>query len=118
MLYKTLIALAAAIAIGSVPVATNALAADHPGGHAGGGHAMGGHAMGGRRERADMRGAGLPADMVDMPVPAMLRATGVVTSGVAMSEMVTPADRSTIAAVATMAPVTAARATTFPLSAA
>ena len=39
MLHRTLIGLAAAIAIGSVPVATNALAADHPGGHAGGGHA-------------------------------------------------------------------------------
>ena len=52
MLYKkTFIALAAAIALGCVPVATNALAAGHPGGHGGGGQAFaghgGGHAMAG-----------------------------------------------------------------------
>jgi len=51
MLHKTLIALAAAVALGCVPVATNALAAGHSGGHGGGGHAgghaIGGHAMGG-----------------------------------------------------------------------
>jgi hypothetical protein len=56
---KTFIALAAAVALGCVPMATSALAAGHPGnghgggggqtfaGHATGGHAMGGHAMGG-----------------------------------------------------------------------
>ena len=48
---KTFIALAAAVALGCVPVATNALAAGHPGGHGGGGQAFaghgGGHAMAG-----------------------------------------------------------------------
>jgi hypothetical protein len=44
---NTLIAFAAAVALGCIPVATTALAAGHPGGHAGGGHAMGGHAMAG-----------------------------------------------------------------------
>ena len=47
MIYRTLIALAVAVALGCVPMATNALAAGHPAGHGGGGHAMGGHAMGG-----------------------------------------------------------------------
>jgi hypothetical protein len=47
VLHKTLIALAAAVALGCVPAATNALAAGHPGGHGGGGHGGGGHAMGG-----------------------------------------------------------------------
>lgn len=55
MLHKTLIALAATVALGCVPVATNALAAGHPSGHAsvahvaGGGRGMaarGGHAVG------------------------------------------------------------------------
>jgi hypothetical protein len=45
MLHKTLIAFAAAVALGCVPLATNALAAPpghgHPGGHAV--HARGGH---------------------------------------------------------------------------
>jgi hypothetical protein len=45
VLNKTIIALTAAVALGCVPLATNALAAGHPGGH-GGGHASGGHAMG------------------------------------------------------------------------
>ena len=48
---KTFIALAAAVALGCVPAATNALAAGHPGGHGGGGQASaghgGGHAMAG-----------------------------------------------------------------------
>jgi hypothetical protein len=45
---KTFFALAAAAALGYVPMATNASAAGHPGGgHGGGGHAMGGHAMAG-----------------------------------------------------------------------
>ena len=48
---KTFIALAAAVALGCVPAATNALAAGHPGGHGGGGQAFaghgGGHAMAG-----------------------------------------------------------------------
>ena len=48
MLYrKTLIAFAAAVALGCVPVATNALAAGHPGGSVGGGHAATGRAMAG-----------------------------------------------------------------------
>ena len=48
---KTFIALAAAVALGCVPAATNAQAAGHPGGHGGGGQAFaghgGGHAMAG-----------------------------------------------------------------------
>jgi len=52
MLYRTLIAFTAVVALGCVPVTSSALAAGHPGGHGGGGragasHAMGGHAMGG-----------------------------------------------------------------------
>jgi hypothetical protein len=47
VLHKTLIVLVAAVALGCVPVATNALAEGHSGGHGGGGHAMGGHATGG-----------------------------------------------------------------------
>ena len=47
MLNKTIIALTAAVALGCVPIATDALAAGQPKGHAGGGHTMGGHAMGG-----------------------------------------------------------------------
>jgi hypothetical protein len=46
---KTLIALAAAVALGCVPVATNALAAGHQNnGHGGGGQAFAGHAGGGQ----------------------------------------------------------------------
>jgi hypothetical protein len=47
VLNKTIIALTAAIALGCVPMATGALAAGQPKGHAGGGHTAGGHAMGG-----------------------------------------------------------------------
>jgi len=42
LLHKALIALAATVALGCVPLATNALAAGHPGGHARVGHAAGG----------------------------------------------------------------------------
>jgi hypothetical protein len=45
VLRKALITLGAAVALGCVPFATNALAAPH--GHVGGGHAMTGHARGG-----------------------------------------------------------------------
>jgi hypothetical protein len=44
VLHKTLIALAAAAALGCVPVATNALAASHPDNHANARHAATGHA--------------------------------------------------------------------------
>jgi hypothetical protein len=44
---KTIIAVTAAVAVCCMPVATNVLAADHPGGHALSRHAMGGHAGGG-----------------------------------------------------------------------
>jgi hypothetical protein len=45
---KTLVALATAVALGCVPMATNAFAAGHPGGgHSGGGRAFAGHAMAG-----------------------------------------------------------------------
>jgi hypothetical protein len=47
MLYRTLIAFTAVVALGCVPVSSNALAAGHSGGHGGGGRAAGGHAMGG-----------------------------------------------------------------------
>jgi hypothetical protein len=52
MLYRTLIAFTAVVALGCVPVTSSALAAGHAGGHgsgarAGAGHAMGGHAVGG-----------------------------------------------------------------------
>jgi hypothetical protein len=62
---KTFIALAAAVALGCVPVATNALAAGHPGGHGGsgqafagrgGGHAMAGPARGGNGSAGYARG--------------------------------------------------------------
>jgi hypothetical protein len=45
--HRTLIAFAAAVALGCVPVATNALAAGHPAGHANVGRASGGHPAGG-----------------------------------------------------------------------
>jgi hypothetical protein len=55
VLNKTIIAVTAAVALGCMPVATNALAADHPGGalsgHALGGHAGGGYARGGHGAR-------------------------------------------------------------------
>jgi hypothetical protein len=47
VLNKTIIALTAAVALGCVPMATDALAAGQPNGHAAG-HAMSGHAMSGR----------------------------------------------------------------------
>jgi hypothetical protein len=51
MLHKTLIALTAAVALGCLPMATNALAGNHRAGHAVGGHAVGGHARGGHFAR-------------------------------------------------------------------
>ena len=45
MLHKTLITLAATVALGCVPVATTASAAGHPSGHASVGHAAGGRGM-------------------------------------------------------------------------
>jgi hypothetical protein len=61
VLHKTLIVFAAAVALGCVPVATNAFAAVQGGhgggaGHATGGHAMGGHAMGGHAMDGHARG--------------------------------------------------------------
>ena len=52
MFNKAIIAVITTVSLGCMPVATNALAADHPGGGHGGGHAlsrdaMGGHAGGG-----------------------------------------------------------------------
>ena len=52
MLNKTIIALTAAVALGCVPMATDALAAGQPNGHAGG-RGEGGHAMGGRGHAVD-----------------------------------------------------------------
>jgi hypothetical protein len=48
VLHKTLIALAAAVALGCMLVATNALAAGHPASHASARHAAAGHATGRR----------------------------------------------------------------------
>ena len=56
MLNKTIIALTAAVALGCVPMATDALAAGQPNGHAGGGHAVGGHAVGGHAVAGYARG--------------------------------------------------------------
>lgn len=56
MLHKTLIALAATVALGCVPVATNAFAAGHSAGHAGVGHATGGRAMTGAAHRGHAAG--------------------------------------------------------------
>jgi hypothetical protein len=47
MLHKTFMAFVAAAALGCVPVATNALAAGHPTGHASAGHAASGRAIAG-----------------------------------------------------------------------
>jgi hypothetical protein len=63
--HKTIIAVTAAVALGCVPVATSALAADHPGGgHSGGhavsGHAMSGHAMGGHAKGGYARSGHVP----------------------------------------------------------
>jgi hypothetical protein len=56
---KTLIALAAAVAIGCVPVATNALAAGHQNsGHGGGGQSFAGHGGGGGQAFAGRGGSG------------------------------------------------------------
>ncbi len=66
MFHKTIIAITAAVALGCLPVSTNALAADHLGdghsgrkavsgqavsGHAAGGHAKSGYARGGHGAR-------------------------------------------------------------------
>jgi hypothetical protein len=48
MLHKTFMAFVAAAALGCVPVATSALAAGHPAGHASVAHAAGGHSAGRR----------------------------------------------------------------------
>jgi hypothetical protein len=67
MLHRTLVAFAAAVALGCVPVATNALAAGHPSGHAAArgssghaasrrGHVGGGYAGGYRGGYAGGRG--------------------------------------------------------------
>src|ERR1700675_1432706 len=56
---KTLIALAAAVALGCVPMATNASAAGHQNsGHGGGGPAMAGHGGGGGQAFAGRGGGG------------------------------------------------------------
>ncbi|MGA8615323.1 MAG: hypothetical protein WB760_27315 [Xanthobacteraceae bacterium] len=48
MLHKTFMAFVTAAALGCVPVATSALAAGHPAGHASAGRAAGGHPARGR----------------------------------------------------------------------
>jgi hypothetical protein len=53
---KTIIAVTAAVAVCCMPVATNVLAADHPGGGHGGGHALSRHAMGGHAGGGYARG--------------------------------------------------------------
>jgi hypothetical protein len=55
---KTLIAFVAAVALGCVPMATNAFAAGHPGGgHVGGGRAFVGHAVAGHAMAGPARGS-------------------------------------------------------------
>ena len=94
MFNKTIITVTAAVALGCMPVATNALAADHPGsGHGGGGHALSSHAMG-------------DTPRADMLVAVMGHDTEVGITGVR--------DRSTTPAMATMA--TAAQVSAFPMS--
>ena len=56
MFNKTIIAVTAAVALGWVPVATNALAADYPGGGPSGGHALSRHAIGGHAGGGYARG--------------------------------------------------------------
>jgi hypothetical protein len=59
MLYRTLIAFTAAVALGCVPISSSAFAGGHGGGgRAGGAHAMGGHAMGGHAMAGHGRGGG------------------------------------------------------------
>jgi hypothetical protein len=50
--HRTIIAFTAAVALGCVPFATNAVAAGHPEGGHSAGHAMSGHAMGGHSRSA------------------------------------------------------------------
>jgi len=59
VLHKTLVALAAAVALGCVPVATKALAASHPSNHANATHAAAGHVTGRHSMAGYVRG-GLP----------------------------------------------------------
>lgn len=61
MFQKIIIAFTAVVALGCVPIATNAFAAGrsgggHSAGHAMGGHAMSGHAMGGHARVGYARG--------------------------------------------------------------
>ena len=93
MFNKTIIAVTAAVALGWMPVATNALAADDPSGGPSGGHALSRHAMGGTPE-------------ADMLVAFMAHDTEVGTTG--------GLDRSTTLAMATMA--MAAQVSVFPMS--
>ena len=114
MLNKTIIALTAAVAVGWVLVATDALAAGHPGGHARGGHATGGHAMGGHAMAGYARGGVMvpDTDATTRAVHRSMTATGAGTTTRA-------AHRSMIAAVtAPTALATVAQATASPLSAA
>ena len=60
MLHKTLVTLAAAVALGCVPVATNALAASHPSNHANATHAAAGHVTGRHSMAGYVRGVMLP----------------------------------------------------------
>ncbi len=69
MLHKTLIALAASVALGCLPMATTALAAHGHGGHAVAGHARGGHVArsgGGRVARSG--GGGYGGGYVNGPI--------------------------------------------------
>ena len=121
---KTLIALAAAVALGCVPVATNALAAGHQnGGHGGGGQASAGRAGGGqsfagrggsgRAMAGPARGADrlatLVADVSSDPAVAATTAAAVVAT--------TAAGRSTTAAPVMATATMDAPAMVFPLSA-
>ena len=56
MFNKTIITVTTAVALGCMPIATNTLAADHPGGGHSGGHALSRHAMGGHAGGGYARG--------------------------------------------------------------
>ena len=84
MLYRTLIAFAATIALGCVPIATSALAAGHGGhamaGHAGGGHFGGGY-TGGAYRGGGYRGGGLVGAGIGLGLAAGAIAGGAILGG-------------------------------------
>ena len=124
---KTLIALAAAVALGCVPVATNALAAGgHPGGHGGGGgQVSAGHGAAAADKplldvaAADARWLAPPvADMrVATPAAVVLSSDPAAAAITAAADTTAAAARSTTAAPVMATAMVDAPAMAFPLSA-